>query len=177
VEQYQQAGRQWHVVLTKARNEEAAQIHLNNKGIEVFSPKLVLPVMRSGRSIVPLFPNYIFVRFDALSAEYYQVLWCRGVKKVVSFGGVPATVEDSVIGFIREQADSRGLIVAKSNLKVGDEVRITDGPFKGLVGIIKEPPDTNSRVRVLMAILSRQVQVEIPAGYIDMGWVAPCRAA
>jgi hypothetical protein len=25
-----------------------------------------------------------------------------------------------------------------------------------------------------MAILSRQVQVEVPAAYIDIGWVAPC---
>ena len=168
-----QSGKKWYVVLTKVRSEETAQIHLSTKGIEVFYPKLILPVVKSGRHIVSLFPNYLFVRFD-VSSEYYQVVWCRGVKRVVSFGGTPAVVENSVVDFMREKADPRGLIPAKSNLKVGDKVQIANGPFKGLVGIIQEPPDTKSRVRVLMGILSRNVQVEVPAGYIDIGWVAPC---
>jgi transcriptional antiterminator RfaH len=176
VEQHRQSDKKWYAVLTKVRSEESAQIHLNTKGIEVFHPKLILPIARSGRHIVSLFPNYLFVRIDASSSEYYQVAWCSGVKRLVGFGGLPSPVEDSVVDFIREQADPRGLIMAKSNLKVGDEVQITNGPFKGLIGIIQEPPDTRSRVKVLMALLSRHVQVEVPAAYINMGWVAPCPA-
>jgi transcriptional antiterminator RfaH len=175
VEQAQQDRKKWYVVLTKPRNEEAAQFHLNTKGIEVFYPKLFLPVLnKTGRHIVPLFPNYLFVRIDASSLEYSQVVWCRGIKRLVSFGGAPSAVEDNVVKFMREQADPGGLIIARSNLKVGDEVQIVKGPFKGIVGIIQEPPDTKSRVKVLMALLSRRVQVEVPAGYINIGWVAPC---
>lgn len=176
MEQSQQGSKKWYVVLTKVRSEETAQVHLSAKGIEVFYPKLFLPVSKSGRHIVSLFPNYLFVRIDASSPEYYQVVWCHGVKRLVSFGAVPSPVENSVVEFMREQADPRGVIVAKSNLKAGDEVQISNGPFKGLVGIIQEPPDTKSRVKVLMAILSRQIQVEVPAGYINIGWVAPCPA-
>ena len=176
MEQSHQSGKKWYVVLTKVRSEETAQIHLSTKGIEVFYPQLILPTSRSGRNIVSLFPNYVFVRIDASSPEYYQVVWCHGVKRLVSFGGSPSPVDDRVVDFMREQADPRGLIMARSKLRAGDEVQITNGPFKGLVGIIQEPPDTKSRVKVLMAILSRQVQVEVPAGYINMGWVAPCPA-
>jgi transcriptional antiterminator RfaH len=175
VEQNQQLGKKWYAVLTKPRNEEIAQLHLHLKNIKVFYPKLFVPVAtKSGRHVVALFPNYLFVNIDLTSTEYCQVVWCRGVKRLVSFGGMPSAVEDNVIDFIREQADPSGLIIAKSNLKIGDEVQIAKGPFKGLVGIIQEPPDTKSRVRVLMSMLSRHVQVEVPAGYIDMGWVAPC---
>jgi transcriptional antiterminator RfaH len=175
MEQNQKSEKNWYVVVTKARNEETAQFHLMSKNIEVFYPKLFLPLSnKSGRQVVSLFPNYLFVHIDALSAEYSQVVWCRGIKKLVSFGDTPAAVEDSVIDFMREQADPQGLIVARSNLKIGDEVQIAKGPLKGLVGIIQEPPDTRSRVKVLMAMLSRHVQVEVPAGYINMGWVAPC---
>ena len=177
VEQNQHLGKKWYAVLTKPRNEETAQFHLNNKGIEVFYPKLFIPVSnKSGPQVVSLFPNYLFVRIDASSEEYLQVVWCRGTRRLVSFGGTPAAVEEHIIDFIRDQASQNGLIVAKSNLKVGDEVQIAKGPFRGIVGIIQEPPDTKSRVKVLLAILSRQVQVEVPAGYIDIGWVAPCLA-
>jgi transcriptional antiterminator RfaH len=174
VEHNQQDGKRWYVVLTKVRSEENARFHLSARGVEVFYPKLFLPATKSGRQIVSLFPNYIFVRIDASSPEYYQVVWCHGVKKLVSFGDAPSPVEDNVVDFMRDQADQGGLIMAKSNLKAGDPVQITNGPFKGLIGIIQAPPDTKSRVKVLMAILSRQVQVEVPAGYINVGWVAPC---
>ncbi|HXG51604.1 MAG TPA: transcription termination/antitermination NusG family protein [candidate division Zixibacteria bacterium] len=170
-------GRKWYAAFTKPRSEETARCHLDKKGIEVFYPRLFLPIAtRSGRRVVSLFPNYLFVRIDVSSEEYSQVVWCRGVKRLVSFGGTPAVVEDSVVNFMREQADPEGLIVARSRLKAGDEVEIARGPLKGLVGILQEPPDTRSRVKVLMEILSRPVQVEVPAECINIGWVAPCPA-
>ena len=175
MEQLEQTGKKWYVLLSKPRQEETAEFHLNAKGVETFYPRLLLPVPnKSGRQVVALFPNYLFVRIDAASSDYFQVSWCRGVKRLVSFGGAPSSVEDGVIEFLRDQADPRGLIVAKSTLKVGDEIQIAKGPFKGLVGLIQEPPDTKSRVKVLMAILSRQVQVEVPVDLINVGWVAPC---
>ena len=178
MEQEEQFGKKWYVALTKPRNESTAQFYLSTKGVKVFYPKLLLPVpSRSGRQVVPLFPNYLFVHIDVSSSEYFQVMWCRGIKKLVSFGGAPSPVENAVVDFLREQAEPDGVIVARSNLKIGDEVQIAKGPFKGLVGIIQAPPDTKSRVKVLLAILSRQVQVEVPAGYIDIGWLAPCPAA
>jgi transcriptional antiterminator RfaH len=120
VEQKQQLDKRWYVVLTKSRNEEVAQMHLTSKGIEVFYPKLFLPISRSHRYVVPLFPNYLFVRIDVSSSEYYQVVWCHGVKRLVSFGGAPSALEDGVVDFLRDRSDPRGVIVAKSNLKVGD---------------------------------------------------------
>ena len=174
MEQAQYSGKNWYVVLTKPRSEETARFYLDSKGVEVFYPKLLLPVPnKSGRRVVSLFSNYLFVRIDALSNEYSQVLWCRGIKRFVSFSGALAPVENKVIEFIKLQSDSHGLIAACCNLKVGDEVQIAKGPFRGLIGIIQEPPDTKSRVKVLMALLSRDVQVEVPASYIDVGWVAP----
>jgi transcriptional antiterminator RfaH len=175
VEQGQQGGKKWYVVLTKARSEEIAQFHLNTKGIEVFYPKLLLPIANKGsRHCVSLFPNYLFVRIAISSQEYFRVAWCPGVKRLIGFGGTPAVIEEQVINLMRERANQDGLIVARSNLKVGDEVQITEGPFKGLVGIIQEPPNAKSRVKVLMDILNRRVQVEVPADFIDTGWVAAC---
>jgi transcription elongation factor/antiterminator RfaH len=164
----------WYVVLTKFRSEESAAFHLKGRRITVFYPKLFLPLSNnSARQVVALFPNYLFVRIDALSAAYSRVVWCPGVKRLVSFDGTPSAVDDCIVDFMRDQTDAHDVIVARSNLKVGDEVQIAKGAFKGLIGIIQEPPDTRSRVRVLMSILSRPVQVEVPAGYIDIGWIAP----
>ena len=175
VEQDRQLGRRWYVASTKPRSEEIAHFHLVARGIEVYYPKLFLPIPnRSGRQLIPLFPNYLFVRIDVSSSEYFQVEWCQGLKKLVRFGGAPAPVENSVIDFLRGQADERGVIMARTNLKPGDEVRIAKGPLKGLVGIMQEPPGARSRVKVLMAILSREVHVEVPVDCVEIAWIAPC---
>jgi transcription antitermination factor NusG len=56
-------------------------------------------------------------------------------------------------------------------LKPGQEVRINGGPFDGLTGLIQEPPDAKGRVKVLMRLLSRQLQVEVPVRFVECEWV------
>lgn len=111
VEQRERIGRKWYIALTKSRYEDTAHSCLRSRGIEVFHPKLVLPIPNnSGRQVLSLFPSYIFVSIDVSSSDYFQVAWCRGIKKLVSFGGVPSPVESLIIDFLREQADEKGLI-------------------------------------------------------------------
>ena len=58
----QEVQRQWYVVYSKPNREEYAQYHLQRKGIEVFFPRLRLPVSSAKqRQVIPLFPNYLFV--------------------------------------------------------------------------------------------------------------------
>lgn len=165
--------RQWYTIYSKPQKEELAQCHLAQKGLEVFLPKLLLPSDRAARRrVVPLFPNYLFARINAQSEEYGYVAWSPGVKKIVSFNGVPAPLESSVVEFLMNQAGRSGYIPARSNLKVGQEVRINGGPFDSLLGMIQAPPNAKGRVRVLINILNQQTRVEIPTRYIDAAWIA-----
>jgi transcription antitermination factor NusG len=162
--------REWYVVYSKPHREESAQFHLQSKGIEVFFPRLLLPESLR-RRIVPLFPNYLFVRIHLLE-QYHYVLWSPGVKRFVSFNDVPLPLDDNIAGYLMQQANSDGIITARSNLKVGQEVRINGGPFDGLVGMIQESPNARGRVKVLMKLLSRQIKVEVPVHFVKSGWVA-----
>jgi transcriptional antiterminator RfaH len=168
---------QWYVVYSKAHKEEFAKHSLMLKGLEVFYPRLLLPnPSRSRKRIIPLFPNYLFVRFR-ISTESHYVVWCPGVKKIVSFDGTPATVEEKVVAFLMQQASPDGLITAQPNIKAGQEVRITGGPFAGLVGIIQNPPNPRGRVKVLMKLLNREVKVDVPVEFVDAKWGAATRPA
>jgi transcription antitermination factor NusG len=69
------------------------------------------------------------------------------------------------------QTTEEGMIGARSNLAVGQEVCITDGPLEGLKGIIRQPPDARGRVRVLMTLLNRDLTVTVPVAYVQSGWV------
>jgi transcriptional antiterminator RfaH len=169
------AKRAWYVIYCKPQKEGYAQFHLKLKGIEVFFPRLSLPSgSRERQRIIPLFPNYIFVRID-LSSEYNSVLWSPGVKRFVSFGENPAPLDDSVAVYLIEQADADGIITARYDLQPGQEVQMSGGSFEGLTGIIKEPPDAKGRVKVLMTLLNRQVNVVVPANLVRRGWMVTDR--
>ena len=61
------------------------------------------------------------------------------------------------------------------NALSGEEVRVSRGPFQGLVGIIQEPPNARGRVTLLLELLSRQVRAEVPIEYVEGGWVVDDR--
>src|SRR5215475_4376320 len=164
--------RRWYSVYSKPQKEKFAQFHLQLKGMEVFLPQLVVPKShKTNRHVVPLFPSYLFVRLDILSGESAYVVWSPGVRYLVSFNGTPAAIDDNVIEFLKERADSTGQIQASSNLKAGQTVRVTSGAFEGLEAMIERPPDGKGRVKILMNLLNRQVQAEIPIRFIESNWV------
>ncbi len=166
--------RKWYVVYSKPRKETLALFHLQRKGLEVFFPRLLLPQASPKRSsVVPLFPRYLFVRLR-IPQEHHYALWSPGVKCLVSFSGTPAPLDEEVVDFLKKRANSEGILAARSNLTVGQKVRITGGPFEGLVGIVENPPDAKGRVRVLMELLRRQVRVKIPVAWVEGEWVVTC---
>lgn len=161
----------WYVVYSKPRKEEHAQVHLRAKGIEVFFPKLLLPKSaRKPQRVVSLFPNYLFVRIVP-SQQYYSVMWSPGVKYIVRFNNTLVPLDDDVVGFLMQRVTPDGVIEARSNLRFGQEVRITSGAFAGLIGLVLAPPDARGRVKVLLSLLSRQVSVQLPVRLLDSDWV------
>ena len=161
----------WYIVYGKPQKEELAQFHLKQKAVPSFYPRLLLPKFsRKRKRLVPLFPNYLFVNIT-LATAYYHVLWTPGVKCFVSFNDIPAPVDDFIVEHLMEQANSEGIIDAHTELKVGEEVRVSGGAFDGLIGMLLEVPDGKGRVKVLMSLLNRDIKVELPIHLVTGAWV------
>jgi transcription elongation factor/antiterminator RfaH len=166
------------VVYTKAQREDLAEVNLRQRGFETFFPKLLLPrSAKRKRDVVSMFPNYLFVRLDLERCGYSSVIWCPGVKRLVSFNGTPAIVDGSIVEFLMSQTGADGVIAARCNVEVGQEVAINGGPFDGLVGIIQEPPNARGRVKVLLQLLNRETKVDVPVQFINASWVTRVQPA
>jgi transcriptional antiterminator RfaH len=165
--------KQWCAVYTKPQKEEFAEVNLRQRGIDTFYPKLFLPKSaKRKKQVVALFPNYLFVCVEIVSEDYGSIVWCPGVKRLISFNGTPAIVDNSVMEFLMSQTEANGMIAARCNVGVGQQVCIDGGPFDGLVGIIQEPPNAKGRVKVLLELLNRPTKVDVPVQFIKAGWVA-----
>jgi transcriptional antiterminator RfaH len=161
--------RRWYVIYTKPRAEDVAREQLEMKQIPVFLPKIPHVTFRKGRlkeRIEPLFPSYLFARF-AIPDEYYGVKWAKGVKRIVGNGDTPIPLDDSIVIFLKEKANEKGLVQPESNLKDGDQVRVRQGPLQGLLGIVQGVVGAKGRVRILMDILRAGAKVELPYSAVE----------
>lgn len=159
----------WYVVQAKARQEYRAEDNLRAWGIETFLPKLVRRVLVDIKTVThvePLFPGYLFARFDA-TAMLGKVRFTRGVTRVVGTEEGPSRVPDDVIAAIRIRIDPTGHVRLMPALRSGDHVRITGGPLRGLIGVFAESATSEQRVSLLLSAVNGQVRVTIYASVAE----------
>jgi transcription elongation factor/antiterminator RfaH len=155
--------RLWYVVQTKPGNEHRVETNLFNQEIEVFLPLLETFQYSNGKmvqKIKPLFPNYLFAKFD-INLHYYKVKWTRGVNKILGNGDGPTPISGKVVETIKEQTGKDNLVKLEEEWKEGDPVRINSGPFKDLVGVFQKKMSDNGRVRILLNLIGVDVPVQI----------------
>ena len=155
--------RLWYVVQTKPANEDRVKGNLLNQDIEPFLPLLGTYQYSNGKvvdRIKPLFPNYLFARMD-LGLHYYKVKYTRGVSKILGNGEGPIPISERVITTIRERMGEDSLVKLEDELKDGDVVEVTSGPFKDLRGVFQKKMSGKGRVKILLSLIGVDVPVQI----------------
>jgi transcription antitermination factor NusG len=157
----------WYAVYTKARHEKRVSGLLQERGIETFLPLIPrVSQWKDRKKLVqwPLFPSYVFVR--AAHCDAYGMLGVPGVAAVVKANGRPAVIDDRELDNVRLFAEAlqNGPAVAESRPfhARGSWVEVTDGPFRGVRGVVEE---RRGRTRVLIGLkaLGQGLEVDIDA--------------
>lgn len=162
-----ESGPQWYLAHTKPLAERTAQTNLERQGYVTYLPRLTQIVRRRQRwerSVVPLFPRYLFLRLDTGQQSLRPVQSTVGVASIVRFGQRCAVVRDEVIEELRSGADpTTGLhrLQAATRFARGTRVRITAGPFCGINGVF-ERADGAERVMILLNLLGQETPVAFP---------------
>ena len=153
----------WYVIQTKPKREEEVNLYLSNKGLEMFFPLMETFILKHGgtnRELKPLFPGYIFGRFNVEEA-YPLVKWARGVKKILGFGGYPTSVADEVVKLIKDRTDENKVVRRVHDFNPNDVIRVTCGPLKDLLGVFERWTSDGERVRILLNLIGYQPAVEL----------------
>jgi len=153
----------WYLIHTKIRQERVALENLERQGFECFLPQINAEKLRRGALQVvqeALFPRYLFIRLDTglESQSWSPIRSTVGVSRLVTFGQIPAKINDELVADIRIKTDSSE--VQLRHFAHGEQVVVTDGPFVG-VEAIYQMADGESRVMVLLNIMSKQVKMTV----------------
>ena len=160
----------WFALQVWTRKERLVSAHLEGQGYEC-----LLPLYKSRRQWShdvkelerPLFPGYLFCRFDFQNRRPLVVT--PGVIRILGVGDRPMPVEDHEIEAV-QLAQASGLPSQPwPYLEVGERVRVNYGNLSGLEGILTSFKGTH-RVVLSVSLLQRSVAMEV-----DLAWVAPVR--
>ena len=161
-------GPAWFAVQVKTTHEKRVASLLGFGGHEWFLPLYACRRRWSDRIKqveCPLFPGYIFCRFD-VSARV-PILKTPSVVGIVGIGHTPAPIDEQEIIAIRRVVQSGFGMSPHPFLQVGNRVRIDSGSLSGLEGFI-EGVRPGGRLILNLTLLQRSVAVKI-----DRAWVKP----
>lgn len=166
----------WFVVSAHYGQTIAVLHRLEKLGREVY-----VPIVSSeyGKRPVPLFGEYLFVRF---TPGWEHVRYARGVSGVLNgAGGQLGLVDNIFIKKLKALEDYRGIVVLdgtgksernppvrrRTEFADGEVVVPTEGAFIGSLGIVKGAPRDNL-VTVLFSLLGRDLEVEFNVGDVEI---------
>jgi transcriptional antiterminator NusG len=171
---------QWFVVQTLSNKEPAAKRYidryipeneLEDFVFEVLVPEQTVSEVKHGKKTQrkrKLYPGYIFVNCRLYDAEdtVIQKVWyfINGADGVIGFAGgkTPAALKEAEIDrILRQVSESEGKEVPKVQYEVGEEVKITDGPFLNLNGRIDEIDTERGKLKISVSIFGRFTPVEL----------------
>jgi transcriptional antiterminator NusG len=107
-----------------------------------------------------IFPGYVLVNMILTEESWYVVRNTPGVTGFVGMGNEPTPLRpEEVLQIVkRMEADAP---TVKVTFKVGERVRIIDGPFNDFRGVVDEIDMERTKVRVLVNFFGRETPVEL----------------
>ncbi|RJP44373.1 transcription termination/antitermination factor NusG [Candidatus Parcubacteria bacterium] len=165
--------RQWYAIQTYSGYEEAVarylkqrvdSLSMNDKIFSIVVPKERKIRVKSGRRQTieeKIYPGYVLVEMILSEDSWYVV---RNTPRVTGFVGsdntkpTPLSKEEVETLLARTGKEESKFNV---DLRVGDLVKITDGPFKEYDGKISEIDEEKNKVKVLVPIFGRDTAVEL----------------
>jgi transcriptional antiterminator NusG len=107
-----------------------------------------------------IFPGYVLVNMALSEESWYVVRNTPGVTGFVGMGNTPTALRPEEVNQIIKRMEAESPTV-KVTFKVGERVRIIDGPFNDFRGNVAEIDMERSKVRVMVNFFGRETPVEL----------------
>jgi transcription termination/antitermination protein NusG len=154
-----------------AIREQAEQKGLGERFEEILVPtEEVVEVKRGAKvnSERKFFPGYVLIKMDLDDETWHLV---KNTAKVTGFlggRGRPSPISDTEAARIMRQVQE-GIERPKPSItfEVGEQVRVSDGPFTSFNGVVEEVDEEKSRIKVAVSIFGRATPVELEYSQVE----------
>ena len=165
--------KRWYVVHTLSGHEQRVKKSLEKaiaaKGLEERIGKVLVPTeqvveMKKGKRSVTtrkFLPSYVLVEMVLDKETGHLVVNTPGITNFVGATGNPQPLQEAEVERILEQVSHRQGEKLEIPFKVGDAIKVTDGPFTDFSGVVSEVNQERGKVKVMVSIFGRSTPVEL----------------
>ena len=159
--QLERPDQQWYALFVRTKYERVIEERLKDKGFETYVP--TQPVHRKWADRIkvvdsPLFPNYVFCRFDP--AASFPVVTTPDVRCVVGTGRNPTPIPaEEIYGLRQLVLHGKAVEAVDQMIEPGQRVVVVSGPLEGVEGTVIRTKGS-LRLVVYITLLHRGVAAE-----------------
>jgi len=167
-------GKRWYVIHTYSGHENKVKTILEREitahGMEDKIASVIIPTeevveMKNGKrttSARKFLPSYVLVEMEMTKETWHLVRNTPGVTSFVSAGDKPQALRPEEVERIMAQMDTaKRAATTEIPFKVGDAVKVVDGPFTDFSGVVNEINAERGKLKVMVSIFGRSTPVEL----------------
>lgn len=159
--------------VAEAIRTAAIEAKLEDDIEEVLVPTEEVIEVRRGKKVTSkrrFMPGYVLVRMEMSNRSYHVVTSINRVTGFLGQPGKPSPMRDEEVNLILNRVEEgqeapRNLI----RYDIGEQVKVSDGPFDGFSGMVEEVDEDNGRLKVMVSIFGRPTPVELEFTQVTKG--------
>jgi transcriptional antiterminator RfaH len=162
--------KEWFVLQFKSNSHHQATKNLNRQGFKTFLPLHDITSRKLSRFIStskPLFPGYMFVKFDRAKTDWNKINNTYGVSRLITFNSILKSIPTEFIDCLMCRYDLSGKLLSIEKLKKGDQVTILTGPFANFIATV-EKYEADERIWILMDLMGRKIIIQTPSDVLKL---------
>ena len=155
--------KEWFILQFKSNSHHQATKNLIRQGFEIFLPlhdTTSRNVSRFVTTTQPLFPGYMFIKFDRTESKWHKINNTYGVSRLITFNSILKSIPTRFIDSLMKRYDSSGNLLPVGKLKKGDHVKVLKGPFANFIATIEKYED-DQRIWILMDLMGRMSKIQM----------------
>ena len=154
--------KEWFILQFKPNSHHLATKNLNRQGFETFLPLVDITKRKASRftnTTQPLFPGYMFIRFDKAESEWHKINSTYGVSRLITFNSILKSIPTIFVDHLMKRYDLSRKLLPIQKLKKGDQVTVLTGPFANFIATV-EKCESEQRIWVLMDLMGRKTKIQ-----------------
>jgi len=162
--------KEWFILQFKSNSHHQAAKNLNRQGFETFLPLYDITSRKLSRFVntsKPLFPGYMFIKFDRAESKWHKINNTYGVSRLITFNNILKSIPTSFVNHLMKRYDLSGKLLPIQKLKKGDQVKLLKGPFANFAATVEKYED-DQRIWVLMDLMGRKSKIQAEAESLQL---------
>ena len=152
-------------------SEQAVQAGMGDKFEQVLVPVEEVVELRRGARVAAerkFFPGYVMAKMEMTDETWHLIKAQPKVTGFLGAKGKPVAISEAEANRLIDQI-SEGIDRPRSSViyEVGEEVRVSDGPFQSFNGLVEEIDEDKSRLKVAVSIFGRSTPVDLEYSQVE----------